>query len=501
MVQRRCSDTGPCPKLGLALMPTTARSATRQRAGHDILMQVVVRVLNLVPGVAVTALVARTLGRVGYGQWSTIFVVLTLVGYLVNFGMETVVVREAARDPEHEHEWLGAMTMARLIALGPVVLLAIGSIALLSRSHEMLVAGLILVMTMPFSGVGVLQLVFQLRVNNRVPMVVLTLRSVLWAAAAAVIFLRGGDMIALAIALTATNAVGTVVQTVAALRVMERWPRPSRARLAPLMRAALPLGFAGVLVIAYARIDQLLVFTLIGSRDAGLYGSVYAVVNQAHFVPISVMTTLAPVIAASWPTDRERFLRTTRLAAELMAITSFGALAFAAVAATPLVRLFFGHEFVGAAPALPVLGAAFIFICFDYLTGNLLVVLGLQKRLALVSLVALAVNVAGNLILIPLIGFMGAAWMTLATEVVVFGAGLHLILTRLELPLPGPGRIGRTTIAAMALAGGLALLKLASSSLIVLVPAACLCYPALLFGLRAIAVEDVRVMLRRTPLA
>ena len=95
----------------------------------------------------------------------------------------------------------------------------------------MLIAGLILSIAMPFDGVGVLQLVFQLRVNNLVPMLVLTLRSVLWAVAVVIIYWHGGSMIALAIAMAATNAVGSVVQTVAALRA-------ARALAAPVAQAA-----------------------------------------------------------------------------------------------------------------------------------------------------------------------------------------------------------------------------------------------------------------------
>ena len=52
--------------------------------------------------------------------------------------------------------------------------------------------------------------------------------------------------------------------------------------------------------------------------------------------------------------------------AEALAIVSFGALAFATVAAEPLVRLVFGPGFSQAAPALPVLGAAMVFISFNY---------------------------------------------------------------------------------------------------------------------------------------
>ncbi len=471
--------------------------ATRQRAANDIVLQIVIRVANLALGVVVTALVVRALGRSGYGQWSTIFIVLTLVGYFANFGMETVALREAARDPEHEHEWIGAVMMLRFIVLGPVIVCSVAAILVLRQSHEMLVAGLILILTMPFNGVGALQLIFQLRVRNLVPMLVLTLRSVLWAIAVVIIYVQGYGMVALAIAMSATNAVGSIVQALAALRVADRIPRPSRRRLGPLVRASIPVGLSGVLIIAYARIDQVIVFTVVGSSGAGLYGSVYNVLDQSHFVPASILTTLAPVMAAAWPADRGRLLRSARMTAELMAIASFGALAFATVAATPLVRLIFGESFVKAAPVLPVLGGAFVFICFDYLNGNVLLVLGKQNALLRISVIALVVNVIGNLVFVPLDGFMGAAWMTLATEAVVFAASLALILRTLELPLPRPGKIGRTALAALLLAAGLEAMRLASAPLEALVVAACVCYPALLFGLRAVGRDELGVLLRR----
>jgi O-antigen/teichoic acid export membrane protein len=480
-------------------MPSTASTATRERAARDILVQIVARLFNLALGVIVTALVARTLGTTLYGEWSTIFVILGLVGYFASFGMEKVVIREVAANPESEHEWFGAMMFVRFSLLVPVILVSILAIVLLHRSHQMLVAGLILTATMPFDGVGVLQLVFQLRVDNRVPMLVLTLRSLLWAAAVAVIYWGGGGMVALAIAMAATNAVASLVQTLAALRKLERWPRPSRKRLRGLVSAGLPLGLAGVLIIAYARIDQLIVYQAAGSRDAGLYGAVYGMLDQAHFVPISILTTLTPIIAASWPLDRERMLRTVGFAGELMAIASLGGLAFAAAAAGPFVRLVFGADFAAAAPALPILGGAFVFICFGYVNGSLLTVLGQQGRLLRISLAALVLNVAGNLILVPPYGFLAAAWVTLATEILVFGLSLRVIWRRLELHRPDLRRAGRIVLAAALLGAALAGLRAVDAGLVVLLVSTCLLYPALLFGLRALRVEDLRGLLRRAP--
>jgi len=482
-------------------MSTLARHATRQRAARDILMQVVVRIANLALGVFVTALVVRTLGDAGYGQWSTLFVVLGMVGYLANFGMEGVALREAARSPEQEGEWIGSMMMLRLMVLAPVMLACIGADVLLERSHEMLIAGLILVIAMPFNSISALALLFQLRVDNRVPMVVLTMRSVLWGAAVLIIYTHGGGMIALALAMVITNLMGWVVQAFAVRRLNVGWPRPTRKYIRPLVRVGLPLGISGLLILSYARIDQVIVFALAGSKEAGLYAAVYNLLDQSHFVPISILTTLAPVLAASWPGDRERLLRTARHVAELLAVASFGALAFAAVAAEPVVRLIFGSEFVAAAPAVLPLAATFVFICFGYLNDNILLVLGLQRRRVRIGLVALAVNLAGNFVLVPLFGFMGAAWMTLATEVLVFGWALALVLRALELPIPKLGRIGRTALAAGMLAIILEALSLAGAPLWALVLAACLCYPSLLFGLRSLTLDEALAVLRRRQFA
>ncbi len=479
-------------------MPTLARHATRQRAANDILMQVAVRIVNLAMGVVVTALVVRTLGRVGYGQWSTVFIVLGLIAYFANFGMEEVALREAAKAPEHELEWIGAVMLLRLLALTPVMIASLIAIVLLHASHQMLIAGLILVVAMPFGGISALALVFQLRVDNRVPMIVLTLRSVLWGVAVVVIYTQHAGMIALAVAMVATNVVGSIVQALAAMRMFgRRWPRPSRKRLRPLVKLGMPLGVAGALVISYARIDQVIVFAVAGSREAGLYGSVYNILEQSHFVPISILTTLSPVLSAAWPEDRARLLRTARLTAELLAIASFGALAFAIVASGPVVRLIFGDQFSAAAPALPVLGGAFLLICFGYLNGNLMVVLGLQRRLLRISLIALIVNLLGNAILVPLVGFMGAAAMTVLTEVVVLALTTKEILGKLEMALPKIGRISRSAAAAALLGVLLGLLRAVNAPLAVLVAAACVLYPTLLLALRAFGAEDARVLLRR----
>jgi O-antigen/teichoic acid export membrane protein len=381
--------------------------------------------------------------------------------------------------------------------LVPLLLISVGTIFALAQSHRMLIAGLILCCAMPFGGVTTISVLFQLRVDNRIPMLIMTLRSIVWGVAVLLIYLDHGTIVALAIALVVSGLVTNGLQALLALRMVGRWPRPSRRRLRELVGIGVPMGISGVLIISYAKIDQVFVFTIAGSRQAGLYGAVYNVLDQAHFVPMSILTTLNPVLAAAWPRDRERLLRAARMTAELLAIASFGALAFAIAGAEPVLRAIFGASFTQAAPTLVILGAAYVLISFGYLNGNLLITLGQQRRLMRISLVALVVNLAGNAVLVPLVGYIGAAVMTLVTEAVVIAMASYWVLHTLELRRPSPGRISRTAAAAVILGLLLGAERLAGAGLPILIPTACVLYPALLYAVKAFELEDVRTVMRR----
>jgi O-antigen/teichoic acid export membrane protein len=469
---------------------------SRERAFRDVLVQVAARVLNLALGVVVTILVVRTLGDSGYGQWMTILTTFQLVGFFTSLGLESVTVREAVADPEHAGDWVGALVVTRMALTLPVMLVGVGVLALIQESNAMLLAGLILLIEFPLGVGSSLAVVHQLHVRNTWPMIILTVNSVLWGISVLVIYLAGGGLVAMATAMTLVTVVTATMQAFAALKLMRFRLRPSRAAIIQLVRVGAPLGVAGLLVNAYARIDQVIVFEQAGSQAAGYYGAVYRVMEQAHFIPVSVLTTLAPIITALYISDRARMLRILTLAAEFLAIGSLGALGFAAVAAEPLMRLFFGEEFVPAAPALPVLGGAFVFICYGYLTGNLLLILGIQKKQIVVGLAGLVVNVIGNLILVPRYGFEGAAWMTLVTEVVVVGTGGYYVVRALGgLRVVSVGRLPRVFAAAATLTAALVAIKVAGGGLAVLSVAAAVLYPSLLIGCGAVSVAEIKSLL------
>jgi O-antigen/teichoic acid export membrane protein len=467
-----------------------------RRATTDIAVQIVARILNLALGVVVTLILVRGLGSRSFGVWSSIFAITQIAASFGDLGLIEVAVSRAAGDPEHEASWLGALLSLRLLISLPITLLSVAGVLLIAPGYEGKLAGVLLSLLLFFGALTALNIVFQLRVRNGISMVILTLNSVVWAGAVVAVAAAGGGLIAFALAFAATAVLTTALTVTLALRLATVRLRGARELWRPLLKVGVGLGLAGVLVTGYVRLDQILVLELAGSRQAGLYGAAYRLLDQVQFIPISVMTTLFPMIAAAYAGNRVRARELLQTAGEYLTMASLPILAFTIVAAEPIVRFLFGVQFLAAAPAVPILAGAFVSISFGYLAGNMVVILELQVRFALYAAIGLAVNATLNLLLIPRYGFLAAAWVTLLTEVTVMSLSMRAVLGSLSMT-PRFQRILRTLVAAAIMGLVTWVARLVGVPLAGLAVVAAITYLPALFLLGVIAPEEIRAVLRK----
>jgi O-antigen/teichoic acid export membrane protein len=151
---------------------------------------------------------------------------------------------------------------------------------------------------------------------------------------------------------------------------------------------------------------------------------------------------------------------------------------------------------VDAAPALPVLMAAYVLTCFGYLFGSMIVVLDLQVRLVAYSALALVFNVVLNLVLIPPFGFLAAAWVTLATQVLVFAVAGTIVLRRTRIRLTGRRVLGAVAAAGV-MAAAVEAVDVVGAPFSALVAVAAVTYVVALVGLRVVDRDELRVLVRR----
>lgn len=467
-----------------------------RRATGDVFIQIAGQLFNLALGVVVTVLIVRLLGDEGYGRWSTAFAIIGIGGYFANFGFEQVAVKRAAADPEREAEWLGALVTLRFALAIPVTLLCAAVLLLVARHDDMREAGLLICLTPLLTSGNVLRTAFQLRVRNDIPTAMLTFNTILWTGAVLLIWFSDAGIVTLAAAFIVVGTLTATIEALLALRVAKISIRGATKLWGDLARVGISVGIAGLLTLAYAKIDQVLVFEIAGGAAAGQYGAAYRILSSAQFLPIAVMTTLFPIVAAAYPQNMGRVKTVVDAASDYLAMASLPAFVFAFVAAEPLIEFLYGSEFSASAGALKIFMAVFVLICFGYLVGNLVLILDLQRRFIRYAAIALVFNVVANLIVIPAHGFMGAAWVTLATEVLILALSGRMVVRKLGF-VPSVSRLLRAMLAAAVLGVALWWLREVDAPLGVLAAVSLTLYPALLLASGALVPSELRHLLRR----
>jgi len=90
-------------------------------------------------------------------------------------------------------------------------------------------------------------------------------------------------------------------------------------------------------------------------------------------------------------------------------------------------------EFSSSVLVLRIFSLSLFFSYFNHLTGYTLVAFGKQRSYLLVAGIALVFNVVANLWAINSYSFLGAAWVTVITEVIVFVLTFLLLKQQLNL--------------------------------------------------------------------
>jgi O-antigen/teichoic acid export membrane protein len=143
------------------------------------------------------------------------------------------------------------------------------------------------------------------------------------------------------------------------------------------------------------------------------------------------LNSLLPVLTTA--IERKDSAKVTKLTRHAFKILFFGGIAasgFLALFAPWIIRLISTPEFAsetvmgyGSVDALRIVGWIFLVYFVSSLYTYILIARGQQKRMMYINAGIAILNIVGNIIFIPIYSFIGSAWVTLVTQI------LLLILT------------------------------------------------------------------------
>lgn len=412
--------------------PGLKEDASVERVGRNSAWLLLTRVVTQVQLLLLTVLLARYLGKTGFGQYSLIASLVLLANVLTTFGSDTIIIRGVAGAHRADIPEVSAALYLQL-ALST---LAVASIWLWTRAVTDQSAGLISALRLyslslwPLAFFSVFSAVLRgfermdLYLAISLGMASLQILSV-W-----LLLRSGGDLPGLMTVLLSVQIYGMLFSYVlcqAAVPFFKlRW-KPNLLTIINLFHIAWPLAVLSIGGLAFQRLGIYTLSYWDSSGQTGLYSAAAKAVEALKIGHIAVLGALLPALtrlqgsAGSGRMEKALAARISRLATA--GLTGIGLLGAAALTifASPLVNGLFGPDFSGAVPVLRLLSWILLPYSLSAAMAVEMIAKGREKRVTIALLAGLGSALALSIVLVPGYGALGAGLTAVFGECIQAG--------------------------------------------------------------------------------
>jgi polysaccharide transporter, PST family len=390
-----------------------------QQAATNLAWLIGERVVRLVLGVVVGFVVARHLGPTQLGSLSYCMAVITLITGVVSLGLDAIVRRDILSAPGQEITILASSAVMRLVAgsVGYALLLGFGATGLIGTQQERGLLAIVGVMLFQ-PGLVVPDLWLQAHLRAKYSVIVQTISLAIGAVLRLWFVLSGAALVWFAVALVVEALVAVVGLRVAARSAGLRfsWAAARATEMRGLLRQSWPLILAGLAVVVYMKIDEVMLRLMIGPAAVGLYSAATRLTEIWYFVPTAMASSLLPALLRARERGPETYQDRLQRFYDLNASVAYLLSIPMALAAPWIVRLAYGESFAGSASIVAVHIWSSVFVFIGVARGQWLVNERLQKFYLVSTAAGAAINIGLNFIFIPRWGGLGAAIATVISQ-------------------------------------------------------------------------------------
>lgn len=433
-----------------------------RRIAKNSLAPIVLNLFNRVIDFAFAFIMLRILGPANAGIYYYAIVIFGWFDILANFGLNTLLTREVARDRSAAGRYLFNSTALRLAlsALGiPLLLgfLAVRQATVSPALEEQAIVAIVLLYIglLPGSISTGLTALFYAFEKAEYPAAITTVSTIVKVTLGLGTLLLGWGVVGLAGGAVITNLVtllvlGWLARPLAQGVFAERLD-PSLLRL--MVGESWPLMINHLLATVFFKIDVVLMEAINGNAVVGQYSTAYKWLDALNIIPAFLTMALLPVMARQAREDRAALRRNYLLAVKLLVMVALPVAVITTFIAAPLIRVLGGAEYLPAGGiALQIMIWSIPIGWINSVTNYVIVALDRQRTLMAAFAAGVIFNVIANLLLLPAYSYRAAAAITILSEGVLFVAFYRI--TRQELGAIGWHRtLWRPALAALGLLG------------------------------------------------
>ncbi|MBF0551170.1 MAG: flippase [Deltaproteobacteria bacterium] len=181
--------------------------------------------------------------------------------------------------------------------------------------------------------------------------------------------------------------------------------------------------FAGILLALYFsnQMGVLILAAFKGEVEVGYFAAAMKLFDNLTLIAAAVMGAFLPMMSEFHGNESsEAFSHALRFTMKHLFVLAAPVAAGTVILALPIATFLYGSSFAPAAPSLRILGAALIFNFWNYAADTVLIAVNREGLVFRLTCLGAFVHIAANLILVPSLGSLGAAWATLVTQTIYF---------------------------------------------------------------------------------
>ena len=408
--------------------------STTFRIASNTLYQLIAKAVSVLSTVMATALITRSLGVPAFGAFFLMTGFATYFFLLLDFGINTVAIREVTVEKSFVSKYFSSILSLRLlfsVVLMIVLAFLLPFIPFRLEGYPLLRGGIFIGLLALISQAvyNSCTVVFQSSLNYQKTIISSVIGNLAFLILAVLIIFYWPKIIFL----VAANTLGTFLVALSTLYLARQMI--GRVVLSfdlklwkSLFASALPLGITVFLTVVTAKADSFLLSVMkfspsVGMSNAealGYYGLAYKIFENILVFPTYFVNALFPVMVLhkkiGFPKLAETLVRSlTVIFLISLIVTLLG------YWLSPLVILILSGQGEGS-PAVPALRLLILGLPFFFCSAVLmffLITSGQERKLPWIYLSAAFFNVTLNVQLIPRFGFIASALLTGVTEVII----------------------------------------------------------------------------------
>lgn len=450
------------------------------------------KIASLFLGLAAFGLIARHLGRVGFGQFTIVTSYLQAFGILADLGLYLIFVQLISLPGADINKIISNVFTLRffssliLLALAPIVALfipqysAVVKIGIAITALSFLCGSLIQLLTGFFQKKLAVKKVVIAEIAGRIVLIVFVL---------AAIWLKLG-LLAILGAVILGGIANFFILYMAARRYVKISFQFDFNFWRQVLKKSWPIALSIIFTTIYFKGDTVILSLFKKPAEVGIYGAAYRILEVLIMFPPIFMGLVLPFLTNSWATrNLERFKRIFQKSFDFLIIIILPLIVGTLFLAKPIMVFIAGNEFGVSAGPLKVLMLATGLIFLGNLATFTIIAIEKQRQMLWRYLATAIIALTGYLIFIPLYSYWGAAYMTIVAETLTVFFAFSIIWREARL-LPSLKIFWRSLAASLIM--GSILFIFGAQNLFLLIILSIFIYSVSLYLLRGISQQTIR---------